>query len=273
MSPSDLFGGSFPILYAGLILVAFVAGLVIPRRLRPTGRRHRVADVDQLAYLAGGAARFRDAVVAGLLARKMLFLGGTRRRPVFGLGAHDRAISPAERSVLALHQPVRWQDISQALQHHVERLRQRMIVAGLLVTDAQRASLRFWALLPWLMLLTFGAVLGLSGAVGGQPFLIALLVVTLIFAALRAVTIDERTRAGVEALQQALPGTDRLRRAPTGEETALAVALFGTAVLAATPWSDLHRYRSDGGGGCSAGGFGCGGGGSGGCGGGGCGGS
>lgn len=290
MSPSAMSGGFFPILYAALMLLAFLAGLVIPRRLRPVGQCRPVDDVDQLAYLAGGAARFRDAVVTGLLARKLLFLSGTRGRPAFGLATPDRAVSPAQRSVLALHHPVRWHDISEALQDHVGPLRRRMIAAGLLATDEQRASLRFWALLPWLMLLTFGAALGLGDTTSGRPFTIALLVVTLIFALIRAVTIDERTRGGVEALQTAMLGKDRLRRAPTGEEATLAVALFGSVVLAATPWAGLHRYRKDGGSGCSTAagacgsgcsnragcgidaGSGCGGGGSG-CGGGGCGGS
>jgi uncharacterized protein (TIGR04222 family) len=251
MSPSSVPGGFFPILYAVLILAAFLAGLLIPRHLRPAGQRRRVEDVEQLAFLAGGAARFRDAVVTSLLARKLLFLGGSRGRPTFGLARPDRAVSPARRSVLGLHPPVRWHDISMALQDHVALLRQRMTAAGLLVTPGQRALLRFWALLPLLLLLTLGATFGLGSGAGGRPFIFALLAVTLVFALIRALTIDERTSGGIEALRDALRGNDRLRRAPTGEEAALAVALFGTAVLAGTPWADLHRYRNDGGNGCS----------------------
>ncbi len=38
--------------------------------------------------------------------------------------------------------------------------------------------------------------------------------------------------------------SERLNRAPTGEETGLAVALFGTAVLAGSGLDGFHRLRA-----------------------------
>ncbi len=78
---------------------------------------------------------------------------------------------------------------------------------------------------------------------------------------------DRRTLAGREALAEVQARADRLRRAPTHGEVDMAVALFGTAVLAASPWEDLHRLRSRSDGGDSGGGDSAGDGGDGGCGG------
>jgi uncharacterized protein (TIGR04222 family) len=260
LGPFDLTGGPFLILYACLFLLVLVAGLIIPRRLRPAGRRQGVTDIGQLAILTGGGRRFCEAIVAGLLARRVLSLSGGRNRLVFAVAGRDPAAPPAERSILALHPPVRWHDISEALATHVAQLRQKMTASGLLATDAERASLRFWALLPWLMLLVFGAVTWFGGEAPGRAgaMLIALLVVTAILALVRAFTIDERTRAGIEALDHARTGRDRLRRAPTREETGLAVALFGTVALAGTAWADFHKHRSGDSGGCGSAGGSCG---------------
>ncbi|MDK2769515.1 MAG: TIGR04222 domain-containing membrane protein [Sphingomonas sp.] len=81
-------------------------------------------------------------------------------------------------------------------------------------------------------------------------------------------------RAGTEALSTARKNADRIRRAPQTGETAMAVALFGTAVLAGSEFDAFHKLRAasgDGGGsggdsGSDGGGSGCGGGGCGGCG-------
>ena len=102
-----------------------------------------------------------------------------------------------------------------------------------------------------------------------------LLVLTAVLALWRFFAVDRRTKGGIEAVKHAQGKSDRLRRAPTGDETGQAVALYGTAVLAGTPLAAFHTMRSSNsgdGGGCSSdgggdGGGGCGGGGCGGCGG------
>ena len=146
---------------------------------------------------------------------------------------------------------------------------------GLLMDGWTALQLRFWQTTPYLLLFAFGWTKVQIGEARGKPvgFLIALLVITVVFALLRFAVLDRRTRAGKEVIEEARERSERLRRAPAEGETGLAVALFGTAVLAGSAWGDFHRMRAasgDGGsGGGGDGGSGCGGGG---CGGGGCGG-
>ena len=74
LGPFDLTGEPFLILYVVLLVTAIIAGIIIPRRMRPEGRRQAVSDPDQLAFLAGGKARFTDAVVARMLAAGSLVM-------------------------------------------------------------------------------------------------------------------------------------------------------------------------------------------------------
>ena len=273
LGPFDLTGGPFLILYAILFVATLVAGLIIPRRLRPEGRPQRVTDIDQLAFLSGGRPRFIDAVAARLLSGGGLHMVG---RKTFGIGLSASPASPAERSVLALEAPIGWKDIEGALRRHAEPVERKLILSGLLMTDAERGNLRFWAVLPYLMLLTFGATKWVIGDMRDRPvgILTILLIATVILAVLRWLSVDRRTKAGMDAVFDARRSSGRLRQAPTDAEMALAVALFGTVVLAGSAWSDFHQLRnasssSDGGGGGDGGsdGGGCGGGGCGGCGG------
>lgn len=278
LGPFDLTGGPFLSLYAVLLVATVIAGLVIPRRLRPLGRSGRVTDVDKLAYLSGGVRRFGDALTARLLAARALTLLSKDR---FRIGARELAATPAERAVLALPSPSRWREVEKVLKDYAEPLERQMTQAGLLMSKRERANIRFWALLPYLMLLAFGVTKWIVGDMRDRPvgFLSALLVVTAVLAIVRWFSIDRRTQAGHDARERAAERSTRLRTAPTTDEIGLAVALFGTAVLVGSGWGDFHALRRAGGGdggggsgGCGSdgGGSGCGGGG-GGCGG--CGGS
>jgi uncharacterized protein (TIGR04222 family) len=274
LGPFDLTGGPFLGLYAVLLVATVVAGLVIPRRLRPQGRAGRVTDVDQLAFLSGGVRRFGDALTARLLAARALTLLSKDR---FRIGGSELAATSAERAVLALPSPSRWREIAQVPKDYAEPLQRHMEQAGLLMSKSQRANIRFWALLPYLMLLAFGVTKWIIGDMRDRPvgFLSALLVLTAVLAIARWFTIDRRTRAGRDARERAAERSDRLRIAPTTEEIGLAVALFGTAVLVGSGWGVFQALRRAGGGdggGGTGGGCGADGGGGGGCGGGGCGG-
>ena len=272
LGPFDLTGEPFLTLYSLLLAAAMVAGFVIPRRMRPAGRAQRVTDVDQLAYLAGGAARFGDAVVARLLAARALVMTGKNR---FNVASRETAASPAERSVLALLPPIRWREIAYVLKSYAEPLERRMIAGGLLMSDDERGNIRFWTTLPYAMLLAFGATKLIIGDARDRPigYLTGLLVLTAAFAVLRWFSVDRRTQAGHDAVAHAAQQAARLKVAPTNAEIGLAVALFGTTVLAGSAWADFHQLRSAGdagsGGdsGSDGGGSGCGGGGCGGCGG------
>jgi uncharacterized protein (TIGR04222 family) len=274
LGPFDLTGGLFLSLYLALLAAALVAGFLIPRGLRPAGRRQRVTDVDELALLAGGKPRFADAVVTRLLASGALEMAG-RNQFIVTPGAVGA--SAAERRLLALLSPVGWGDVKRALDAGTEPLDQRLVQRGLVMDAAERARLRFWATSPFALLIAFGAIKMMIGSARDRPigYLTALVVVTLIVAIVRWITIDRRTEAGLQALEEARARAQRIRRAPTSGEMGEAVALFGTAVLAGSLWEDYHRLRSAGngsgssdGGGSDGGGGGCGGG-CGGCGGGG----
>jgi uncharacterized protein (TIGR04222 family) len=279
LGPLDLAGGPFLELYATLLVAAVAAGFIIPSLMRPRGSPRYVTDPDQLAFLAGGAARFQETVTARLLAARTLVMSDRKR---FDVIAHEGAMSAAERSVLALPAPLGWQEIRRALSSHLGPLEDKMIRAGLLIDREMRRRIRLQAVLPYIALIVFGAAKWEIGINRHRPvgYLTALLIVTAVLALVRWASIDRRTRAGRDALAEARHRAQRLSIAPTNPEIGLGVALFGTAVLAGSGWADFHRlrqaassggYGGDGGSSCGGGGGGgggCGGGGCGGCGGG-----
>jgi uncharacterized protein (TIGR04222 family) len=277
MSPFDLTGGPFLQLYAILFVAAVVAGFVIPRWLRPEGRTVRSASVDELAFLAGGRARFADALVSRLLARRALAMVGKDR---FEADRREPGTNAAERSVLALSAPTRWSTIEQTLKRYADPIEEKLVSAELLIGAGTAWQMRFWQSLPYLLLLGFGAIKWEVGVSRDRPvgFLTLFLFVTALFALIRFIAVDRRTRGGVETLAEARQRSERLRRAPTPMETDMGVALFGTAVLAGSSWSGFHAMRTSSSGdsgssGSDGGSSGCGGGGGGGGGCGGCGGS
>lgn len=271
MGPFDWTGGPFLTLYIILLFLVIVLGVMIPARMRPEGRARAVTDPEALAYLSGGSARLADTVTARLLATKSLAMGAKGKLDILS----RNAASAAETGVLALTAPLDWARIERAVRPEASRIQRDLERAGLMLDSGERANLRYWALLPFAMLLMFGATKLVISEARDRPIglLIALLVVTAILALIRAATIARLTRAGSDALARARKDADRVRRAPRSAETGLAVALFGTAVLAGSEFDAFHKMRvasssGDGGGSNSGsdGGSGCGGGGCGGCG-------
>lgn len=271
LGPFDLAGGPFLQLYGILFGIAIIAGFLIPRWLRPDGYAGRVTDAGELAFLAGGATRFADAVVARLLATRALVMIGKNG---FHAQSRDAGRTAAERSVLALPGELSWPKIARTLKPKAEPIGRRLIADGLMMDAGLTLQMRFWQTLPYFLLLAFGTVKLMVGEARHRPvgYLMMFLFVTAILALIRWFSVDRRTRGGHAALADARTGAERLRRAPTAPETDLAVALFGTAVLVGSGWSDFHELRSassgDSGssGGGDGGGGGCGGGGCGGCG-------
>ncbi len=270
LGPFDLTGGPFLILYLTLLLAVFIAGLVIPRRLRPPGRTQAVTDPDMLAVLSGGKSRFVDALVARLLARGALLLSG---KDGFMAAAGARGETAAELRVLALSAPIRFSTIMRQLADYAEPVARKLSGSGLYMSDDDAARIRWWQTLPYVLLIGFGTIKLMIGEARGRPvgYLTALLVLTAIGTAIRWFVLDRRTRAGLAAVAEAGRRHDRLKRAPTAGEVGTAVALFGTGVLAGSAWHDFHRMRvasdggsssgdsgGDGGGGCGGGCGGCG---------------
>jgi uncharacterized protein (TIGR04222 family) len=259
LGPFDLTGGPFLTLYTALFAGTIIAAFVIPRLLRPQGRAQNVGGEDHLAYLAGGASRFADTVVAQMLTTGALIMTGKK---AFTVGSRDAATTTAELSVIGLGSPFRWRAAKRALTSHAKPIERQMVAVGLLMTDVQARRIRLCVTLPFLMLLGFGTTKWIIGYLRDRPvgYLTVLLVVTLVCAIIFA-DIDRLTQAGHDALTQAKRKAKRLNIAPTRPEIGLAVALFGTAVLAGSGWEAFHRLRTtgDGGGGTGDGG-GCGGG-------------
>jgi uncharacterized protein (TIGR04222 family) len=270
LGPFDLTGGPFLALYAVFFVLACLASLWIPRWLRSDGRYGTVRDIDRLAYLSGGRVRYADALVARLYTRGSLAI--ERKRGMIVRGAPANGDTLAEISVLRLSSPASFKAIDQALQPYASQVRQRLVEAGMMVDDGTALQLRFWQSMPLLALLAFGAIKWQVGTLREKPieFLSVFLVVTLVAVAIRFATVDRRTRSGIAALEDAQLSQQRLRHTAPTDEAAMAVALFGTAVLVGSSWSNLHMLRRDTGGdsGGDGGGSdgGCGGGGCGGCG-------
>jgi uncharacterized protein (TIGR04222 family) len=273
MSPFDLTGGPFLQLYGGLLILTILAGFLIPRWLRPEGRTPRRIDTDDLAYLAGGGTRLAETVTTRLLASNQLAMDG---RASFTPG-HLGSGNPVERSVLSLPSGSSWGRVAVAVGKHAGSVRNRLVDSDLLMSGGEALQMRFFQTLPYFLLLGFGYTKLLIGEARGRPvgFLTAFLIATAIFALIRFLALDRKTRAGKEALAEARASSERLRRGPAVGETDLGVALFGTAVLVGSDWGGFHTLRQasssgDGGSsgscGSSGGGGGCGGGGCGGCG-------
>lgn len=272
LGPLDWTGGPFLILYLALFAAAAATSLWIGARLRPEGREARRLDPDELAWLAGGRTRFADAVVARLLAAGDLRLVG---RDQLSARPGARGATAAESSILAVPGAKKWGPALMQLSGYAEAVERRLESSGQIISRAEHWRIKLLGALPFALLIAFGTAKWNIGMARDRPvgFLTALLILTLIAALIRMTSGDRRTQAGRAALQAAREREHRLKRAPTTEETGLAVALFGTSVLAGSAFADYHRLRTaagstDGGSSSSDSGSsgGCGGGGCGGCG-------
>lgn len=247
-----------------------IASIVIPRRLRPEGRETALRDPEVLAYLAGGAARYADTVMTRMLAARDVALEAGGKIRVLA-GAAGRGVP--DRSVLLLATPAPWHKVSAVLTRHARGIEARLVEAGLLIDRATAMQLRLWACLPWLLLLAIGMTKWEIGRLRDKPvgILTFFLIVTAIALVVRFATVDRRTRGALALLRRERAGSERLRRAPRDGEMPLAVALYGTGVLAASEFGAFHALRmqssgdasisADGGsssGGCGGGCGGCG---------------
>jgi uncharacterized protein (TIGR04222 family) len=255
-----------------LLGASALAAWWIPAHLRAEGRRSDSPDAESLALLARGPAGYTDSVVADLYAR-----GGLKHYADGKLHIEqpDLPASPAGRAVLAARQPLTQSLAGKLLAAHASRVAARLQREGLMLRPEELSRLRWLSIAPFIALFMLGLYRHRAGSAIGEPtgFLTVLLILTAIVALVRFWKCDPRTMSGIEAVQRVRKTSERLRLAPRAEEAAMAVALFGTAVLVGTPWQPLHAMRQQQGSGDSGGssgsdsGGGDGGGGCGGCGG------
>jgi uncharacterized protein (TIGR04222 family) len=258
----------FLALYVALAAVVFLLGFGFRSVIGPAASAARQLSVLELAYLAGGARRFGDAVLLSLTSGN----GATIDAKDYKITVTSQAplaILRGRPSLLRFQPGMTRQEFQTAIKPFVEQVQGRLQQLGYCPTDAQMTAFRI-SVLPFVaLLLVFGITKVFSGVERHHPvgILISLLIVT-IFAGVALATRPTRTRAGKDVLRDYQASKARAARAPLDHELLLAVALSGTVVLSGTAYGSVHaaaqtmKSGGDGGSGCGGGG---GGGGCGGC--------
>lgn len=257
-------GSDFLLFYIMLLGLSAAAAWWIPEQLRSIGRNRESAVAEDIALLTDGSKRHTDAVIADLYARGGLSdNGGKLYVTDSGLPA-----SPAGRALLAQPKPFSITEAGRLLAIHASRTAARLRREGLMLRPEELNRLRWLSIAPFAALFLIGLYRQRAGMALGEAtgYLVILLGLTFGLAVIRFVKFDRRTVAGIEAVRHLRAESSRLGRAPRPEEAGTAVALFGTGVLAGTPWAPVHAMRQNSGGSSSSG-DGGGGGGSSGCGG------
>lgn len=242
MSPFDLPGGQFLALYAALFVLAVIAGFAIPRLMRPDGRTVAPRDPDELAYLAGGAQRFADTVISRLLGQGDVVMTGSK----LAIQRDGKGRGEPDRSVLALKSPAPVSKAIAVIARHAGVIDERLVRAGMMMEPGAARRIGYFAAAPFLALILFGSIKYQVGVARERPvgFLTVFLIVTLIAAIIRFVSVDRRTRGALAVLAETRGRSSRLQRAPTAAEMPMAVALFGTAVLAGSEFDTYHQARA-----------------------------
>lgn len=246
-------GSDFLQFYIMLLWLSAVAAWWIPAQFRPAGRTSDSLDAEDLAVLGGGRERFADSLLADLFVRGGLAEVSAGKLEVVQPGL---PASPAGKALLAYGAPISASAASKAVGVHAERVAARLRRSGLLLRPEELTQLRWLSIAPFCAMLLLGLYRQRAGSAEGEAtgFLVILMVVTAVFAAVRFFKVDQRTRAGIAAVQRERARGSRLSSAPRPEEVSIAVALFGTGVLVGTPWEPVHAMRHQSGGGGDGGG-------------------
>ena len=232
MAAQMISGPMFLGLYVLLLVVAAIVSAIVPKAMRPQGRVVDRPDPDAVAWLAGGSTRFYDSVVARYLAAGDLLMSGP-----------GKFATPDGRQL-------GWRDVTRDHAAAANALERRLRGEGLVMRPDELPRVKLWAALPFLLVGGVGIVRLLLGVAAGRPvgFLSMLLAVTAVIALSRWKGVDRRTAGGIETLARARGSHDRLRRAPMQPEMGMAVALFGTTVLAGSAYAAFHQFRAPSGG-------------------------
>jgi uncharacterized protein (TIGR04222 family) len=266
LGPFDLYGDAFLKLYALLFFAVVVLGFLIPHLLRPQGREQTVSDVDQIALLSGGPVRLCEAAIVRLMAARAITMVGNNS---FGVISREPARTALELSIVNLPNSATWKDVESTVKPYAEPITQKLTALGLVIDGEAWRRIRRIAILPYCLLIGFGLIKCFVGGMRDRPilFLVLFLFVTVICALIRYSTVDRRTQAALNIVKDMRNTKARLKAAPMTPEVGMAVALFGTTVLAGSEFARFHQLRnaSSGDGGSSSssdgdgGGGGCGG--------------
>jgi len=286
MNEYDLVGPQFLQFYMMLLSGSAIAALVLRAVLKHESGDHSELDMNayDAAYLSGGDKRVIDAAVANLV-HSNVFTARALPPSITATGTLSNTAHPVEQTVMQVvksHAVTNVHDIYRYALPVSQYIRPKLVKAGLIVSDARTALVRtICSMLTLAPVIFWGVPKVLIGMSRHKPvlFLILLCGASLCMAWIFFRQKCLRTTRGDDALKylriehQSLEYSLSHRSPTTGAELALALGLFGTGLLVASPaFADLsplmRRSYGTAGSGCGSGG-GCAGGG---CGGGGCGG-
>ena len=266
-NPFDWTAEPFLTLYVALAAIVLLWGFSVRSAIGPAASATRQLSVLELAYLAGGARRFGDAVLLSLTSGNGATIASDYKITVTSQA--PLAILRGRPSLLQFQPGMTRQEFQTAIKPFLEQVLERLQQLGYCPTDQQMMSFRM-SVLPFVgLLLMFGMTKAFIGAERHHP--VGILVVLLFLTGLGGILLAKRptrTRAGKDVLRDYQASTARAARAPLDHELLLAVALSGTVVLSGTAYASVHaaaqtmKSGGDGGSGCGGGG---GGGGCGGC--------
>lgn len=250
LNPLELNGVEFLWMFAALLLAALILRWWLGRRMRA---RPRVAagirpDPYQLAMLAGGEPRVMDVATTAMLEHGAIevvnrqirkkakeYRGDPIQTAIWNAAGPDLAPNALVRTAVT---PLR-------------EVRQGLVSSGLQLDAAQMWQLRFWRLLPLMLLFALGVTKLGVGLARDRPIalLVLLLIVVLMFVVGTLFDRDRNTLAGRRLLREHQRQHQLLRRACEPTTQGLAVALFGAAVLtspAVVAYQQLRQPGSDG---------------------------
>ncbi len=286
-SPFDFDGPHFLTLYALMFAIALTmaCGLRFALRGGDLSEDAHKLDVYAAGCLAGGKQQAIRAATAALVQQDVLevrreetkllgFLPGANEYSFVACQAPRRDSPPLERAICdAAKCGQTMKQLYRSAGDEAAKLAARLEDAGLILSADQAAKVRWLPALIMAALAGFGAIKIAVGISRGRPviFLALGVVATLIVAAM-FLNQSLRSRAGDRLLKRLKERHASLQRSDytgvSAEHLALAIGLFGPAILAGGPLDDL-RYalgaqppQKGGDGGCGSGcrGGGCGGG-------------
>lgn len=259
-------GSDFLAFYAVMLVTCVGLSYWISANLRPEGRKASLEDPEEIAMLSGGAQRHALAVLADLYVQGAI--DQTKKAKV-AVSRTEIETSSAGAAVLKKVGDFSLAETMKTLRDHARAVEASLIKRGLMMDSGELGRLRLYSILPFIALFAIGLYRQQAGEELGEPtgFLIGLLIATAVAGLFRFASTNARTVSGNEVLARWQERSSRLKRAPEDGEVPLAVGLFGTAVLAGTPYAHVHAMRQSSSGG-DAGGDGGSGGDGGGCGGG-----
>ena len=235
-------GSEFLWFYAVLVFGAIIAGVWLPSFLRADGANRRVSDRYDMANLAGGPKRVTETVLAHLLGTGALQAAGDNKVRVTRQGSGENAM---ENELLRKSGDFGITEAYKTVSPYIEDIDARLVRDCLLLDKGERTQLRIVSVLPYIAVLAIGWYRRAAGVAEGEPvgYLTGMMIVAGVFALIRFIKLDPRTRGGLAAVAEGKAVSKRLKSAPTGPELGFGVALFGTAILAGTPYSELHAMR------------------------------